>query len=1110
MANITKINVDEIDYKIQGTLYDELGDNTDGAITQSFVTNEFNKFTGKTLNFIKGKYINSAGNLSSNEQWGYIDYIPCANGDVIEFSCGEKISGRYLCLYNENHTKLSYHTNATHNPETLTIENESAAFLRASVSIANASDAYIKINGVEVFRGIDEVKPSFNTIIDISAINNESYSDFSTAITSFPSNLKHGGISFKFINSQTNKYEQYILLSSSWSTDVSDWQGVDTIATEDSNNLVVSNGVVRKSKQISSDFINDIIERKLICDWEDGQYAITPDATTVDVNSKELSSVQPRKCAIVPCVESDVFYIKKAHQLATGRRIWAFIDEPNSEGVANILSKSDLGGISDTEIIAPENSAYLLLNIDPTKDYVIYKGSKIDLSIDETVMPNSKRAVSGAAVADKFGYEIATVSKVLDTSKTSTYLFGSTWLSVSLKAGDTLRFVTSDIPSKATKAYLYFNGQSTRIFEITNVNNEYAVATDVTSLNIAVITTNIQPTYDGSEFSITVCKKGLETNIDDTIKLTNSINVSNLTGLSYTTKTSARNSVPENYRKSGLTITYKLNDELISEQFIGTTWSTDDADWISGSGSGSSSSSVPLVVSNNLFDYREAEARVLNTNGTMKDGDGYWTTGYIAVDENICNKVIISRQAWRVCFYNSNKECLRYEATAANLRKAIDITGTSYLRICFSNPDFDYWKMITYVYYANSSDIFGTFEQLNGAYLSYKDNQYFTVDDIAKFANNKVTGEYTSSFNFIITKGNLGNKNMIITSNAMFINDVDNAVPTVKFRYLYNGATASFSTTEYTIGCKDYYEQKQWRMPPFDHGCYMIVNVTIPENVHLYIRSFENSFSNEINRNCSAYKLDGHKSGNVLSGFTRVSQLGYPTCITIPKLTSDGVWVCFHDETIGSKLKDANGNTPAQNHPELTVSVGIQHLTFAELQTYTYDESYDGRKSKVPTLEEFFNICAKTGMSPMLSVHPTPTTEEYNSLKALAIKCGVLSQLELKPLYGYLQRAFDCFGYSIKSYILQADAYSPEQTKSSLDALNADVSKVRIGFEFWGPEPTTDWLNADLDVFLNAGYIISMATRSGQSFTSEDYMKWMAKGVREFTDDNNPSYGLNW
>ena len=51
MANITKINVDEIDYKIQGTLYDELGENIDGGMTQNAITTAFNEIQE---NFIVG------------------------------------------------------------------------------------------------------------------------------------------------------------------------------------------------------------------------------------------------------------------------------------------------------------------------------------------------------------------------------------------------------------------------------------------------------------------------------------------------------------------------------------------------------------------------------------------------------------------------------------------------------------------------------------------------------------------------------------------------------------------------------------------------------------------------------------------------------------------------------------------------------------------------------------------------------------------------------------------------------------------------------------------------------------------------------------------------
>ena len=72
---VTKITVEDIPYKIKGTLYDELGNNTDGGVTQAALTGLFNNvdlslfdFNNKTENFkltsTDGFYIiDSTGNI---------------------------------------------------------------------------------------------------------------------------------------------------------------------------------------------------------------------------------------------------------------------------------------------------------------------------------------------------------------------------------------------------------------------------------------------------------------------------------------------------------------------------------------------------------------------------------------------------------------------------------------------------------------------------------------------------------------------------------------------------------------------------------------------------------------------------------------------------------------------------------------------------------------------------------------------------------------------------------------------------------------------------------------------------------------------------------------
>jgi hypothetical protein len=58
-----------------------------------------------------------------------------------------------------------------------------------------------------------------------------------------PDTLRKGGMSVKFVQSSDNKYVQYRLMADEWSTNVSDWQGVDDEPVAGSKNLAESGGV---------------------------------------------------------------------------------------------------------------------------------------------------------------------------------------------------------------------------------------------------------------------------------------------------------------------------------------------------------------------------------------------------------------------------------------------------------------------------------------------------------------------------------------------------------------------------------------------------------------------------------------------------------------------------------------------------------------------------------------------------------------------------------------------------------------------------------------------------------------------------------------------------
>lgn len=82
------------------------------------------------------------------------------------------------------------------------------------VKLYSSGVYYNKIGSLEKSKGA----------YDVSAANNgASYGSLSSALSAIPDYLHAGGMSVKFIDSSNNKYVQYTLTSSVWSTTESDW-----------------------------------------------------------------------------------------------------------------------------------------------------------------------------------------------------------------------------------------------------------------------------------------------------------------------------------------------------------------------------------------------------------------------------------------------------------------------------------------------------------------------------------------------------------------------------------------------------------------------------------------------------------------------------------------------------------------------------------------------------------------------------------------------------------------------------------------------------------------------------------------------------------------------
>lgn len=106
-------------------------------------------------------------------------------------------------------------------------------------------------------------KTQIDEVFDISAYYASggilaTYADLSAALDSnngggVPQSLQRGGMSIKFVCSSDNKYVQYRLMSNTFSTTESDWQGVDNEPTAGSDNLIKSGGVAEQISQLEQE-----------------------------------------------------------------------------------------------------------------------------------------------------------------------------------------------------------------------------------------------------------------------------------------------------------------------------------------------------------------------------------------------------------------------------------------------------------------------------------------------------------------------------------------------------------------------------------------------------------------------------------------------------------------------------------------------------------------------------------------------------------------------------------------------------------------------------------------------------------------------------------------
>ena len=129
---------------------------------------------------------------------------------------------------------------------------------------------------------------------------------------------------------------------------------------------------------------------------------------------------------------------------------------------------------------------------------------------------------------------------------------------------------------------------------------------------------------------------------------------------------------------------------------------------------------------------------------------------------------------------------------------------------------------------------------------------------------------------------------------------------------------------------------------------------------------------------------------NTLPAFKMASDIGYWGIETDTQLTSDDVWIINHDQTVDA-MTNGTGN--------------VSDLTLAEIKALTVDAGTNVAQYpnlKIPTLEEYFLLCKKYNIVPVVEIksYSSFTSANYDSYIALIQKMG----LEYKSITSCKQR----------------------------------------------------------------------------------------------------------
>lgn len=316
---------------------------------------------------------------------------------------------------------------------------------------------------------------------------------------------------------------------------------------------------------------------------------------------------------------------------------------------------------------------------------------------------------------------------------------------------------------------------------------------------------------------------------------------------------------------------------------------------------------------------------------------------------------------------------------------------------------------------------------------------------------------------------------------------------------------------EYTVGQSGKCVENEWRIPPILYpGLECTVHVCVPDGLVLKVLKCSVRYEAVTKKSSSDVEFDAHLGffgvapENTMHAIKQAAICGFNSCIVVPKLTKDGIFVCIHDDTINRTARDQNGNPPKE-------PMKVCDMTYEELLQWDFGwyKSSVFKGTKIPKLEDFFRVCAEYGMKPIFSVHPDFSIEEWLQIRSMLERYDLLKLFKVKNSnINVLKNIYQAFGNDINGYILWSKAYSDELI-SKLKELPIDLDKthgiIEIVERLDEPMLTKEAVNE----IKAAGYQASVISCWGRK-TGDYYKRLLSYGVGEFTEDYHCSFDLNW